>query len=86
MENDEKSNDIYAIAARVKNLARGNDCTLTRMGDAMSNYYILVLKDLYDFAENLTEPKKGQLISLIRDKEDLPKKIISLNKKFNAKR
>ncbi|HXN74912.1 MAG TPA: hypothetical protein VN855_00285, partial [Candidatus Acidoferrum sp.] len=40
----DNSTDIYKIAARVKNLARSNDATLTQVGESLCNVYVHVLK------------------------------------------
>lgn len=81
MSDQENKNDLYKIAARVKNLARDYDASLTPMGEKLCNGYILILKDLYDFAETLPEASKIKLIDLLRSKEDFPRSIILLNKK-----
>lgn len=81
MDSDEKSTDIYAIAARVKNLARSYDGTLTPLGDALCNSFVTMFKDFYDFSEKLEEPNKTRLSDLIKSKENIPAKIISLNRK-----
>jgi hypothetical protein len=75
------SNSVYAIAARVKNIARDWDASLTPMGEVLCNYYIIVLKDLYDFSENLKEPQKRVLRDILKSHEDMPRKIIELGKK-----
>jgi hypothetical protein len=81
MEESEDSNEIYRIAARVKNLARMEDASLTPMGESLCNLYILTLKDIYNFAETLIEPNKTVLIELLRSKENFPRSVIELNKK-----
>lgn len=48
--------DLYSLAARVKNLARGDDASLTPIGEKLCNLYIHVLMDFYEFAETLPEP------------------------------
>jgi hypothetical protein len=78
---DNNPSDLYAIAARVKNLARDWDAHLTPMGESLCNLYVLVLKDFYDFAEGLPEPHKRALIELIESKENFPRRIIELGKK-----
>jgi hypothetical protein len=78
---EERATDIYAIAARVKNLARSYDGTLTPLGDALCNSFATMFKDFYDFAERLEEPDKTRLLDLIESKESIPSKIISLNRK-----
>jgi hypothetical protein len=78
---EDSPNSIYTIAARIKNLARDWDGVLTPIGEALCNTFALMVKDLYDFAEKLDEPNKSKLTELIRAKEDLPARIISLNRK-----
>lgn len=71
------SNDIYRIAARVKNLARGGGGSLTPVGEMMCNSFVHVLKALYDFAETIPEPHKTNLIELVRNKEGMPADLIA---------
>lgn len=73
--------DIYAIAARVKNLARQNDANLTPLGDALCNLYVHIINDFYEFSETLPEPHKSKLAELIRTREGFCRDVISLNKK-----
>jgi len=73
---EDEQNSIYRIAAKVKNLARGDDAHLTPVGEAMCNYYIIVLKDFYDFAEDLPGSYKQELIALIEHHYDMPGKLI----------
>lgn len=70
------SNDIYRIAARVKNLAAGNG-SLTPVGEMMCNSFVHVLKAIYDFSETLPEPQKTQLGDLLRKHEDMPANLIA---------
>lgn len=73
----DNSNDIYKIAARVKNLARGNGGSLTAVGDILCNTYCHVLKALYDQAEKIPEPHKTAMLDLIKKHEDMPANVIS---------
>jgi hypothetical protein len=73
--------DLYALAARIKNLARQNDASLTPMGEAMCNLYIHVINDFYGFAETIPEPHKTKLIELIKSKEGFCGDVIKLNKR-----
>jgi len=72
------STDIYKIAARVKNLARGNNASLTQQGEILCNSYVHVMKAFYDFADKLQDRAiKVQLTQLIRGQEGMPGTIIA---------
>ena len=73
--------DIYAIAARIKNLARDYDANLTPLGEQLCNLYTHVIKDFYEFAETLPEPHKTKLMELIESKEGFCRDVIELNRK-----
>lgn len=73
--------DIYSLAARVKNLARSDDASLTPIGESLCNLYIHVINDLYKYAETLPEPHKSSLKELIESKEGFCRDVIELNKK-----
>lgn len=73
----DNSTDIYKIAARVKNLARGGNASLTEQGEMLCNTYCHVMKAFYDFADKIQDKNtKVQLISLIRDQEHMPGTLI----------
>jgi len=74
-------NDHYAIKARVENLARDWDASLTPMGTVLVNHFVFVLKDLYDFSETLQEPYKHRLKEILEVHEGMPRKIIELGRK-----
>lgn len=74
----DNSNDIYKVAARVKNLATPLDGSLTSTGIMLCNSFTHVFKDLYDFAETIRSKKtKTRLIELIRSKEKIPGDLIA---------
>src|ERR1700722_11833727 len=74
----ENSNDIYKVKARVANLARGPGVSLTPQGEMLCNTYVHVLKALYDFADKLEDKNtKVQLIALIRSQEGMPGTLIA---------
>lgn len=74
----DNSNDIYRISARVKNLARGADASLTPVGEALCNTYTHVLKELYDFAETVKNKKtKAKLLEILRKNEVMPGNFIA---------
>lgn len=74
----DNSTDIYKIAARVKNLARGGDATLTPVGESLCNVYVHVLKAFYDFADILDDKDtKIKLHELIRKQEGMPGNFIA---------
>jgi len=75
------STDLYAIAARVKNLARMNDASLSPIGDALCNLHIHMLKQFYDLAETFPEPHRTKMFELIESKEGFCRDVINLNKK-----
>lgn len=76
-----KDTTIYAIAARVKNLARDSDAHLTPLGESLCNLYVHVLKEFYEFAETLPEYSQKELGELIESKEGFCRDVIKLNKK-----
>ena len=76
--------DIYSVAARVKNLARSYDASLTPIGEGLCNMYVHVLMDFYKYAEKLPEPSKSELMELIESKEGFCRDVIELNR--NTKR
>lgn len=72
------NNDVYAISGRIKNLIATNDLTLTSTGNILVNYYTLVLKELYDFANNLDEKNKEDLNKILINAETMPVKFIGV--------
>lgn len=74
----ENSNDIYKIKARVANLARGGGASLTPQGEMLVNTFVHVIKALYDFSEKLEDKNvKIQLDQLIRSQEGMPASLIA---------
>jgi hypothetical protein len=74
--------DLYSLAARVKNLARGDDVSLTPLGEQLCNLYIHVLMDLYNFAEKYDHhPHMEEMIKLIESKEGFCRDVMELNRK-----
>lgn len=76
----ENSNDIYRISARVNNLARSGGGSLTPVGAILCNSHTHVLKALYDFADTLPEIHKEALIKVIRRQEGMPADVIAASK------
>jgi hypothetical protein len=72
---------LYSLAARVKNLARGGDASLTTIGTSLCNLYIHVLMDFYKFAGTLPETNRNKLKELIQSKEGFCRDVIELNRK-----
>lgn len=74
----DNSTDIYKIAARVKNLARGGNAALTAQGDMLCNTYVHVMKSFYDFASTIVDnATREELIQLIRSHENMPGNLIA---------
>lgn len=74
----DNSSDIYKVSARIKNLARGTDASLTSVGEALCNSYTHVAKSLYDFADTIQDREtKVKLIELIRKSEEMPGQFIA---------
>ena len=74
----DNSNDLYKIKARVANLARGGNASLTKQGEMLTNCYVHVLKAFYDFAETIEDKTvKISLINLIRSNEGMPGNLIA---------
>lgn len=77
----DNSHDIYKIAARVKNLARGSGGTLTPQGEMLANTYVHVLKALYDFADTIPDrDTKTKLVEILRKNEGMPASLIEAAK------
>lgn len=70
--------DIYAISGRVKNIIAKEGIDLSPVGTILVNYYTLVLKDLHDFANNLPEPHRGQMLNLLLARENMPCNVIKV--------
>lgn len=74
----DNSNDIYKVSARIKNLARSSDASLTAVGDMLCNTYTHVAKSFYDFAETISDKEtKIKLIELIKKNEIMPAQFIA---------
>jgi hypothetical protein len=74
----DNSNDIYKVAARVKNLAREGGKSLTAHGEMLANSYVHVLVSLYKFADKLGNAEERiKLTELIRSQEGMPAQVIS---------
>lgn len=74
----DESEDLYKIAARVKNLAREGNKVLTPQGEALCNTYVHVLKSLYEWSNKIPdEALRKELKDFIRSKEDMPGSYIS---------
>lgn len=70
--------DIYKVAARVKNLARGGNASLTAQGEILCNTYVHVMMAFYAFSDKIEDKNtKIQLISLIRSQEGMPGTVIA---------
>lgn len=84
----DNSNDIYKIAARVKNLARVDGlASLTPTGEILCNTYTHVIKAFYDFADTLQDKnEKIRLYQLIQVNENMPGRLISANVGTKGKR
>jgi hypothetical protein len=71
--------DLYAIAARVKNAARmsvgGN---LTATGEQLCNSFVHLFKAFYDFADTLNDKDKERLKELVRSQEIVPGDFIAM--------
>lgn len=77
-KDQDNSNDIYKVAARVKNLARDGKLSLTPAGEAMCNIFVHMLLELYKFASSVEDKEtKVKLNSLIRKQETVPANVIS---------
>lgn len=74
----DNATDLYKVAARVKNLARGSNASLTEQGEMLCNTYTHVMKAFYDFAEKIEDKTtKISLINLIREQEGMPGTLIA---------
>lgn len=73
------SNDVYAISGRIKNLIAKKDLALSPTGLILVNAFTLMLKDLYEYADNLTHPNSEALRKLLEEKESLPAYVIEVS-------
>ena len=75
----DNSNEIYKVKARVGNLAVSiSGGNLTPVGTMMVNSFVHVVKDLYDFADTLTDNEiKSKLYDRIRKHESMPGTLIA---------
>ncbi len=77
-EQQDNSNDLYKIKARVANLARANGASITPVGEMMVNTFVHVLKSLYDFADTIEDKNiRIKLIQKIRSHEGMPATLIN---------
>lgn len=73
-------NDIYSVNGRIKNIIAREDISLSPVGNVLVNYYSLMLKDLYDFAESISDPCcRHALKDLLLSKENLPMLVIKVS-------
>lgn len=77
----DNSNDIYKIKARVANMARDGGASLTQQGEMLVNTFVHVLDALYQFAETIPDKDiKIQLIKKIRIQEGMPANLVKAAK------
>jgi hypothetical protein len=74
-----KSDDIYIISGRIKNILAKSDIALSPVGKILINAYTLVLKELQDYAEKIPEPWSRELKDLLISKEGMPEYVIRLS-------
>lgn len=75
-----ESNDIYKVAARVKNYARSGGGQLTPVGEGLCNAFTHTLMTLYNFAETLSEDDKNRLLAVLKEQEKMPAQFIAAAK------
>lgn len=70
----DESEDIYKVAARVKNEARhGVGANLTAQGEALCNTFVHVFVALYEFSNKIPDENlRNELKALIRKQENAP--------------
>lgn len=75
----ENSTDIYKIKGRIQNLAVSiSGGNLTPVGEMMVNSFVHVVKDLYDFADTLTDNEiRNKLIEKVKKHESMPGTLIA---------
>lgn len=83
---EEAKENQYTISARVKNQARLHDAQLTPMEEVLCNTYTLVLLDLYVFSNSLGKEKREELREILRNNENLPRRIIELGNQNRLKK
>lgn len=78
---EDESNDIYKVAARIKNEVRlVSGKALTKAGEMFCNEYVHVCLSFYRFSETLPEPKKQELKDLVRKSENVPARLVVAGK------
>jgi hypothetical protein len=70
--------DIYAISARVENHVATSNMDLTPVGRVLCNSYPLVLKELYDFADILSDEDGDKLRHILNKSEGMPAYVIEI--------
>lgn len=75
----DKSDDIYAISGRIKNLIAMEAIALSRAGIYLVNVHTLFLKELHEFASGLDKDGREQLKEILFENEKLPKNVIKLS-------
>lgn len=74
----ENSNDIYKVAARVKNAARmAVKANLTPQGEMVCNTFTHLVKGIYDLADTIADKEtKAKLINFAKKQEEAPAGLI----------
>lgn len=71
--------EIYAVAARIKNAARKMcGANLTPTGDGLCNTQVHAVMELYRFANTLPEDKAAELKAIARKQENMPAEFLSV--------
>jgi len=69
----EESEDIYKVAARVKNEARSSGASLTAQGEALCNTFVHLFVAIYEFSNKIPDEKlRAELKALVRKNEAVP--------------
>lgn len=76
-KDQDNSNDVYKVNARVKNLARGEGAALTPVGDILANTYTHVLLAFYKFADTLNQEDKVRMYEVVRSQEGFAGTVIN---------
>lgn len=77
-EKQNNSNDLYKIKARIQNLVATAGGSLTSAGEMVVNSFVHVVKDLYEFANTVSDKElKIELIERIRKHENMPATLMS---------
>lgn len=73
-----QNNDVYTISGRIKNLIAMKDLGLSPAGTVLVNTFTLLLQDLYNFADTLSDHDQTRLNAILAEKEKFPAYVLEV--------